>query len=269
MNADAPSSPEPADPPPAVLLDPQRQFLGCLIQQPAQPARRLLAGLEPDDFTDPMCGWALQLAAQVCAAGQDPTPMALLDLAQETITTAPRSGGADRLARLGLWLVEIYHDSTHHSAQHGAWLKTLVLKHAWRRAVTDHATRVLQAAGQGATSQLRRIHTDTQRVDQLWRRYQAATEPDHHAGTTPITGSPARDPVRRRRGGRDWRPRLGLPHRRQARVGGQRVGTVDGPTQPGRHHGDVRAPQPQRAASRTQLQHHLPGPRLRVERRDP
>jgi hypothetical protein len=169
-------NPAMTEPVPTALVDPERQFMGCLIQQSVAPARRLIAGLGSDDFADPTCGWALALAVRVLSAGQAPGPVALLDCAWDTTSAAPRTGGADRLARLGVWLVDTYRDTTHASEDHAAWLKTVVLKQAWRRAVAEHSTRVLQAVEQRATDELLRIYGDRDRTDGLWRRYLGAAE---------------------------------------------------------------------------------------------
>jgi replicative DNA helicase len=156
------------------LLDHERQFLGCLLHLPAPPARRLAAGLDPGDFADPPHGWVFELITGVLAAGRAPCPVAVLDHARDHTDLTPRSGGAQRLAHLGIWLVDTYHDCAHPSEPYAAWLKELVLKHAWRRAITAHAHRVLQATEHATTSELRRVHSDTGRIEELWRRYQRA-----------------------------------------------------------------------------------------------
>jgi len=161
----------------AALVDPERQFLGCLMQQPASEAGRLVDGLGPGDFADPMCAWVFALALGVLGDGRAPSPVALLEHARDTTNTAARTGGADLLARLGGWLVDTYRDTPHANPEHGTWLKTVVLKQAWRRAVAEHTTRVLQATEQCPTNELRRLHTDTAHTERLWRRYHAATHP--------------------------------------------------------------------------------------------
>ncbi|HZD14966.1 MAG TPA: hypothetical protein VE196_07530, partial [Pseudonocardiaceae bacterium] len=126
----------------------------------------------------PMCAWVYTLAAAVLATGRPAGPVAVFDHAREHLDTTARTvhtGGAERLARLGVWLLDTYRDTPHTSPEHAEWLKTVVLKQAWRRAVTAHATRVLQAAEQCSTTELRRIHTDTAHTEHLWHRYHTAT----------------------------------------------------------------------------------------------
>lgn len=151
----------------ASLLDPERQFLGLLMQLPAAPARRLLAGMCPDDLADPLASHVLGLAIAAVAAGQNPDPITLFDHATETAEPPV----ADRIQRLAIWLADTHQ---HSGAASGGYLKTLVLKAAWRRAVHEHATRVAHATTTSPTEVLRELADDTGRADDLWTRYQAA-----------------------------------------------------------------------------------------------
>ncbi|WP_064745494.1 hypothetical protein [Pseudonocardia acaciae] len=180
-----PTAPTPA------LVDPERQFLGALMQMPLPGARRVLADVRPDDLAHPPGQWVLALACDVVAAGLDPSPMALLDRARETTDTSARSGGADQLAQLGVWLVDTYRDATGGGEDYARWLTTVLLRQAWRRAVAEHATRLLQAVEQAPTGELYRIATDTRRLDQLWSRYQHAT------GHPPVTAALGNEPARK------------------------------------------------------------------------
>ncbi len=123
------------------ILDPERQFLGCLMQLATVPARTLLAGMRATDLGSPVTANMLQLAIGLAAADQAPTPLALLDRAWETTDMRPRTGGPDRLQRLSLWIADTYHHAP--LASSGAWLKTVVLKNAWRRAVREHGLRLV------------------------------------------------------------------------------------------------------------------------------
>ena len=161
------------------LLDPERQFLGCVMQLALAAARRLLAGMRSDDFDSPIAAHVLQLAIEVTATDRPPTPVVLMDHARETAAMPRRSGGANRLRALGLWLVDTYSDGPIlPPAYYGAWLKSLVLKNAYRRAVREHALRLAQAVEQdAATERLRDLLDDTDRLEDLWRRCQ---HPDDH-----------------------------------------------------------------------------------------
>ena len=161
----------------SVILDPERQFLGCVMQLDADPARRLLAGMQAADLGDPIASDVLQLAIELVAADQAPTPLALLDGVWETTDTRPWNGGPRRLQTVGSWLADTYHRAPHAPAETGVWLKTVVLKAAWRRAVRAHGLRLVQAVDdEWATTSLYEVTDDTARIDDLWSRYQTACD---------------------------------------------------------------------------------------------
>lgn len=160
-----------------VILDPERQFLGCVMQLDAAPARRLLTGMQAADLDDPIASDVLQLAIELVAADQAPTPLALLDGLWETTDTRPWTGGPRRLQTVGSWLADTYHHAPHAPATTGAWLKTVVLKAACRRAVRAHGLRLVQAVDdEWATTSLYAVADDTARIDDLWSRYRTACE---------------------------------------------------------------------------------------------
>ena len=161
----------------SVILDPERQFLGCVMQLDADPARRLLAGMQAADLDEPIACDVLQLAIELVAADQAPTPLALLDGVWETTDTRPWTGGPRRLQAVGSWLADTYHHAPHAPAASGIWLKTVVLKAAWRRAVRAHGLRLVQAVDEEwATTSLYEVADDTARIDDLWSRYRTACE---------------------------------------------------------------------------------------------
>lgn len=154
----------------STLLDPETQILGCLMQLPHEPARRVLAGMSAEDFADPMAAHVTQLAIEVIAAGQDPAPVVLYTHA---ITTG-RAAGESRRAWLGSWLTDAYRDAPPPAV--AGHLKTVVLEAAWRRAVVEHARRVLQAAESADTDLVRQLTDDTGRADELWKRFRASDD---------------------------------------------------------------------------------------------
>jgi hypothetical protein len=156
-----------------VVIDPERQFLGCVMQLDATPARRLLAGMHATDLAEPIASDVLQLAIELVAADQAPAPLALLDGVWETTDTRPWTGGPHRLRTVGSWLADTYQHGP--PADSGPWLKTVVLKAAWRRAVRAHGQRLLQAVDEEwPTTSLYEAAHDTARVDDLWSRYRTA-----------------------------------------------------------------------------------------------
>src|SRR5262249_29859740 len=147
------------------VIDPERQFLGCVMQLDADPARRLLAGMHAADVAEPIASTVLQLAIELVAADQAPTPLALLDGVWETTDTRPWTGGPRRLQTVGTWIADTYHHAPLAPATSGLWLKTVVLKAAWRRAVRAHGQRLVQAVDEEwPTTSLYEVADDTARV---------------------------------------------------------------------------------------------------------
>ena len=63
---------------------------------------------------------------------------------------------------LGSWIAETYHHAPFTPAAAGTWLKTLVLKAAWRRAIREHGLRLAQAVEQEcSTDSLYQLADDT------------------------------------------------------------------------------------------------------------
>jgi hypothetical protein len=159
----------------SAVIDPERQFLGCIMQLNTDPARRLLAGMHAADVAEPIASTVLQLAIELLAADQAPTPLALLDGVWEATDTRPWTGGPRRLQSVGSWIADTYHHAPHAPAASGVWLKTVVLKAAWRRAVRAHGLRLVQAVDdEWTTTSLYEVADDTTRMDDLWSRYRVA-----------------------------------------------------------------------------------------------
>jgi hypothetical protein len=160
-----------------VILDPERQFLGCVMQLDSDQAWRLLAGMQAADLSEPIASSVLQLAIELVAANQAPAPLALLDGVWETTDTRPWTGGPRRLQMIGSWIADTYHHAPLAPAASGHWLKTVVLKAAWRRAVRAHGLRLAQAVDEEwTTTSLHEVADDTARIDDLWSRYRSACE---------------------------------------------------------------------------------------------
>jgi hypothetical protein len=158
------------------LTDPERAFLGCLMQLPATAARRLLAGMRADDMAGAVTAPVLRLAIELTAADTAPAPVALY---AHALTTG-RAPGQQRREWLSGWLIDAYRDAPPTAlADH---LKAAVLEAAWRRALVAHAQRVQDAAETADVGALRELADDTNRVDELWQRYHAART--GHAGTS-------------------------------------------------------------------------------------
>lgn len=165
----------PTDPTPAPL-EPETAFLGCLLQLPAAAARRLLAGMRAHDCGTPAASEVLQLVIELVTAGQDPHPVAVFTHARST----GRVLGEQQITNLGDWLLDAHRNAPPPAC--ADYLKTVVLEHAWRRALHAHATRILQATEHHDLPTLHELAEDTTHADELWTRYQTALT------TPPATG---------------------------------------------------------------------------------
>lgn len=148
-------------------LDAETAFLGCLLRLPHADARAVLAGMEPGDCGNPAAAHTLALVIGVVAEGHDPHPTVVFAHAQTTGAVT----GEHATQRLAHWLIEAYETApAPAAAEH---LKTVVLEHAWRRTVAEHATRLAQAA-QEAPVQVLADLADTTTPAEAYDRYRAA-----------------------------------------------------------------------------------------------
>jgi hypothetical protein len=139
--------------------------------------------MQATDLDEPIAADVLQLAIELVAANHAPTPLALLDSAWETTDTRRWTGGPRRLNAIGYWIADTFHHAPLAPAASGTWLKTVVLKAAWRRAIRTQGQRLVQAVDEElTTTTLREVADDTTRIDDLWHRYRTACE---HAGSAP------------------------------------------------------------------------------------
>lgn len=155
-------------------LQAEHAFLGCLLRLPQHPARRVLAGMRPDDCGDPAAATVLHLIIQVIAAGHAPQPVTVFTHAR----TTGQVSGDYATRRLADWIIDAHRDAPAPAA--ADYLKAVVLEHAWRRALRTHARRVQLAAEADDVTAVHEFAEDTGTVEELWTRYQAAldTRPD-------------------------------------------------------------------------------------------
>jgi hypothetical protein len=162
------------------LTDPERGFLGCLMQLSAPAARRVLTGMRATDMAGAITAPVLRLAIELAATDIAPAPVALY---AHAITTG-RVPGRQRREWLSGWLIDTYRDAPPPALAHH--LKTAVLEAAWRRSLLAYAQRVQGAAETADVEVLRELADDTAPVDELWQRYHAART--GHAGTSIAAG---------------------------------------------------------------------------------
>ncbi|MDR7300400.1 hypothetical protein [Haloactinomyces albus] len=162
-----------------VTVDTDAAFLGCLMRCDAATARRLLAGMRPDDMAQPLAREVFALAIRLNLREVAPGPAALY-------AEARRAGRLDtehKHALLTDWLIDTYRAAPDPVV--GDYLKTAVLEAAYRRALREHATRMLHQAEHIAAEELADLATLDERALDLWQRHQAATTPEQSPTTTP------------------------------------------------------------------------------------
>ncbi|MBQ0928538.1 hypothetical protein [Saccharopolyspora endophytica] len=148
-------------------FDPVRAFLGCLMCCSAERARELLAGMRPTDAGHGVREVVFELAVRVTAAGIAPDPQVLVAEARRRGLLAT----ADRAQSVAMWVFETYQRAPWPEA--GWFLRTAVLEAAYRRAVGEHAQRVVHAAATAPVEQLPGLVEPSDELVDLWQRLAA------------------------------------------------------------------------------------------------
>lgn len=152
-------------------LEADRAFLGCLMQTPVSEARRLLAGVRPDDARSPHAQLVLYLAIHLVTRQIKADPVVLLNTARNQGWLA----GEQRHEQFAQWLIDTYRAAP--VPQAAPVLKRDMLEGAFRLAVNAQAQRVLDLAAHGQIDCLREWATfDTDRIADLWQRYADAAQ---------------------------------------------------------------------------------------------
>lgn len=210
-----------------ITVDPDAAFLGCLMRCDAPTARDLLAGMRPDDLADPISREVLALAIRLNLREHAPGPAALYAEARRT----GRLDTEHKHTVLADWLIDTYRAAPDPVV--GDYLKTAVLEGAYRRALREHATRMLARVDHADASELADLATLDDRTVDLEHRHRQATEDDTArpiapaAPSAPATGELSAITERLNRTESPPAPSPGepatdSPQRRSARSNGQR-----------------------------------------------
>lgn len=158
-----------ADPHRPFTLEPDRAFLGCLMQTRVEQARQLLAGTRPDDARNPIAQYVLSLVIRLVVDGIKPDPVVLL--------SAARNEGwlisEHRHEQFATWLIDTFRAAP--VPQAAAVVKADMLEEALRWAIREQAQRVLELAEHGSVDTLReQVTLQTDRIADLWKRLDTA-----------------------------------------------------------------------------------------------
>jgi replicative DNA helicase len=132
---------------------PEHQFVGSLMWLDAARAQTWTDLVPATAIWRPVARWAYQLIGQLLAAGQDPTPVAVLGAARRAAARAtacaePTPGPA-RYRQLALYLFDAYAQAVAPAAAIGSYARA-VLEEAYRRALHTGGARMQQLAASGA-----------------------------------------------------------------------------------------------------------------------
>lgn len=175
-----PTHPTPTGP---VTVDPDAAFLGCLMRCDTATARELLTGLRPDDLAQPIAREVLTLAVRLNLREHAPGPAALY-------AEARRAGFLDTENKHTLltdWLIDTYRAAPDPVV--GPYLKTAVLEGAYRRALREHAHRLLVRVEIADADELAELATLDDHAIDLENRHRQAIEADTARPITPAAPS--------------------------------------------------------------------------------
>lgn len=152
-------------------LEPDRAFVGCLMQLPPAAARGLLAGVRPDDAHSTITQRVLFLVIRLAAREIKPDPVVLLTEArnQGWLTTRHRH------EQFATWLIDTFRAAP--APQAGQVVKRDMLEHALRWAITQRAKAVADITEHREIDRVREYATfDTDRISDLWARLTDAAQ---------------------------------------------------------------------------------------------
>lgn len=173
-----------ADPCGPFTLEPDRAFLGCLMQTSIAQARRLLAGVRPDDACSSIAQQVLSLVIRLVVEGIKPDPVVLLFQARNQGWL----NSEYRHKRFAEWLIDTFRSAP--VPEFAAVVKTGMLEQALRWALREQAQRVLDLVEHGPIDRLREHATwETDRIADLWDRYRESARTTRPADPeTTVTG---------------------------------------------------------------------------------
>ncbi|ORV21770.1 hypothetical protein AWB98_27065 [Mycolicibacterium conceptionense] len=160
----------------------QHQLIGALLWLPATRVRAILELVPDTAIWRPRARWAYQLIRTLVAAGHDPDPVAVLDLARtqpSTFALSPdRPPTAHQLKGLAIYLFDAYQDAIAPRENAGQYARD-VLDTAYRNAFRDHAIRMQELAECDVERELlTQLFIDTRDdLAELRRRAEAAAKP--------------------------------------------------------------------------------------------
>jgi replicative DNA helicase len=136
----------------------------------ARPAAELV---QPDDFAVPAIRLAHQLIQQLCDAGVNPDPAAVLALARSEAHVS----GEHHIKTFAGVLMRLMDHRALNSPASVHWYAAQTLEQAWRRRTVEMAVRLTQLTGHADPDELERLtHAELAAVDAIRTRRRALLE---------------------------------------------------------------------------------------------
>lgn len=145
--------------------DPERAFVGAVLQLPADAAQKALDLIRDEDIGDPRLRVVVAVARQLVEAGMAPDPVAVLAHARSTGTVTR----ADAVRNFSLLVSDTYAQCPTPASVR--FYAAAVLEEALRRRSTEMAVRIGQAAdGESIESLVGLVDGEVQAVRELRAR---------------------------------------------------------------------------------------------------
>ena len=157
----------------APLHTAEEAFVASLMALDHTRARPAAELLQPDDFAVSAIRLAHQLIEQLCDAGVNPDPAAVLALAM----SEQHVGGEHHIKTFASVLMRLMDHRALNSPASVRWYAAQALEQAWRRRTVEMTARLRQVADHADSDELERLtHAELAAVDAIRARRRALLE---------------------------------------------------------------------------------------------
>jgi len=152
----------------------EEAYVAALIALDHRQSAQVVDLLQTDDIAAPALQLVHQLIHQLCAAGVNPDPAAVLAIA----ISKEHAATQHQIHTFAGVLMRLADHRCMNSPSSVRWYAAQALEQAWRRRTVDMATRLAQVAGHADPDELDRLtHAEQAAVDAIRARHRALVEP--------------------------------------------------------------------------------------------
>jgi replicative DNA helicase len=152
----------------------EEAFVAALMALDHRRAADVVDLVQPEDIASPAVQLVHQLIHQLCDAGVNPDPAAVLALA----ISEEHAVGQHQIHVLTNHLMRLIDHRSLNNPSSIRWYAAQALEQAWRRRTVEMATRLAQVAGHADPDELDRLtHAEQAAVDAIRARHRALAEP--------------------------------------------------------------------------------------------